>query len=112
MCLTCPYSLCKNCIKDSVIFCVRENKGFCEACMKVIMLIENNEQGNKEMVCFLFLFVLLVFSPVLSVIFSLLWFLGIFRNVMASAAVFLISEISINTVMISHAESMDFQFVN
>ncbi|KAJ9704246.1 hypothetical protein PVL29_002690 [Vitis rotundifolia] len=49
MCLTCPFSLCKNCIKDSVIFCVRENKGFCEACMKIIMLIEKNEQGNKEM---------------------------------------------------------------
>ncbi|KAH7517745.1 hypothetical protein FEM48_Zijuj09G0096900 [Ziziphus jujuba var. spinosa] len=49
MCYTCTFSLCKGCIKDAVIFCVRENKGFCETCMKTVMLIEKNEQGNKDM---------------------------------------------------------------
>uniref|UniRef100_A0A5B7BZQ5 Putative zinc finger CCCH domain-containing protein 19-like n=1 Tax=Davidia involucrata TaxID=16924 RepID=A0A5B7BZQ5_DAVIN len=48
MCYTCTFSLCKGCIKDAVILCVRGNKGFCETCMKTVMLIENNEQGNKE----------------------------------------------------------------
>ncbi|KAK2978283.1 hypothetical protein RJ640_017134 [Escallonia rubra] len=49
MCYTCTFSLCKACIKDAVILCVRGgNKGFCETCMKTVMLIENNEQGNKE----------------------------------------------------------------
>ncbi|KAA8536046.1 hypothetical protein F0562_028524 [Nyssa sinensis] len=48
MCYTCTFSLCKGCIKDAVILCVRGNKGFCEACMKTVMLIESNEQGNKE----------------------------------------------------------------
>ncbi|KAK4860000.1 hypothetical protein QYF36_015685 [Acer negundo] len=38
------------CIKDAAILCVRGNKGFCETCMKTVMLIEKNEQGNKEMV--------------------------------------------------------------
>ncbi|XP_057500328.1 zinc finger CCCH domain-containing protein 44-like [Actinidia eriantha] len=50
MCYTCTYSLCKACTKDSDYLCVRENKGFCATCMKTIMLIENNDQGNKEMV--------------------------------------------------------------
>ncbi|XP_057966122.1 zinc finger CCCH domain-containing protein 19 [Malania oleifera] len=49
MCYTCTFSLCKGCIKDGVILCVRGNKGFCEACMRTVMLIEKNEQGNKEM---------------------------------------------------------------
>ncbi|KAL5791060.1 hypothetical protein ACOSQ2_005948 [Xanthoceras sorbifolium] len=49
MCYTCTFSLCKGCIKDAVILCVRGNKGFCETCMKTVMLIERNEQGNKEM---------------------------------------------------------------
>ncbi|XP_065865443.1 zinc finger CCCH domain-containing protein 19 [Euphorbia lathyris] len=49
MCYTCTFSLCKGCIKDAVILCVRGNKGFCESCMKTVMLIERNEQGNKEM---------------------------------------------------------------
>ncbi|XP_052311582.1 zinc finger CCCH domain-containing protein 19 isoform X2 [Populus trichocarpa] len=48
MCYTCTFSLCKGCIKDAVILCVRGNKGFCETCMKTVMLIERNEQGNKE----------------------------------------------------------------
>ena len=59
MCYTCTYSLCKACTKDADYLCVRENKGFCATCMKTIMLIENNDQGNKEMVnvhlCTLFL---------------------------------------------------------
>lgn len=50
MCYTCTFSLCKGCTKDAVILCVRGNKGFCETCMKTVMLIERNEQGNKEMV--------------------------------------------------------------
>ncbi|XP_057499554.1 zinc finger CCCH domain-containing protein 44-like isoform X2 [Actinidia eriantha] len=50
MCYTCTYSLCKACTKDADYLCVRENKGFCATCMKTIMLIENNDQGNKEMV--------------------------------------------------------------
>ncbi|XP_038693346.1 zinc finger CCCH domain-containing protein 19-like [Tripterygium wilfordii] len=49
MCYTCTFSLCKGCIKDAVIFCVRGNKGLCETCMKTVMLIERNEQGNKEL---------------------------------------------------------------
>nr|ASK40062.1 RDR2-independent DNA methylation protein [Populus tomentosa] len=48
MCYTCTFSLCKGCIKDAVILGVRGNKGFCETCMKTVMLIERNEQGNKE----------------------------------------------------------------
>ncbi|CAL5378369.1 unnamed protein product [Camellia sinensis] len=48
MCFTCTFSLCKACIKDAVILCVRGNKGFCETCMKTVLLIENNEQANKE----------------------------------------------------------------
>lgn len=50
MCYTCTFSLCKGCIKDAVILCVRGNKGFCETCMRTVMLIETNQQGNKEMV--------------------------------------------------------------
>ncbi|KAK6159524.1 hypothetical protein DH2020_006838 [Rehmannia glutinosa] len=49
MCYTCTFSLCRSCIKDAVILCVRGNKGFCEACMRTVKLIENNEQGNKEL---------------------------------------------------------------
>ncbi|XP_031271655.1 zinc finger CCCH domain-containing protein 19-like isoform X1 [Pistacia vera] len=49
MCYTCTFSLCKGCIKDAVILCVRGNKGFCETCMKTVMLIERNQQGNKDM---------------------------------------------------------------
>ncbi|KAL2468454.1 zinc finger CCCH domain-containing protein 19 [Forsythia ovata] len=48
MCYTCTYSSCKGCIKDAVIFCVRGNKGFCETCMRTVMLIENNQQENKD----------------------------------------------------------------
>ncbi|KAL7231364.1 hypothetical protein ACSBR2_009591 [Camellia fascicularis] len=49
MCYTCTYSLCKACTKDADYLRVRENKGFCTTCMRTIMLIENNDQGNKEM---------------------------------------------------------------
>ncbi|XP_057500312.1 zinc finger CCCH domain-containing protein 19-like isoform X2 [Actinidia eriantha] len=48
MCYTCTFSLCRACIKDAVILCIRGNKGFCETCMKTVMLIENNEQADKE----------------------------------------------------------------
>ncbi|VVA33186.1 PREDICTED: zinc finger [Prunus dulcis] len=48
MCYTCTFSLCKGCTKDAVFLCVRGNKGFCETCMKTVMLIEKNEQGNKD----------------------------------------------------------------
>lgn len=75
MCYTCTYSLCKGCIKDAVILCVRGNKGFCETCMKTVMLIERNELGKGEKVCFLFslsfiiiiyfLFSLLTLQPIL-----------------------------------------------
>ncbi|CAA3013240.1 zinc finger CCCH domain-containing 19 isoform X1 [Olea europaea subsp. europaea] len=47
-CYTCAFSLCKGCIKDAVILCVRGNKGFCETCMRIVLLIENNEQENKD----------------------------------------------------------------
>lgn len=50
MCYTCTYSLCKACTKKADYLCVRENKGFCTTCMRTIMLIENNDRGNKEMV--------------------------------------------------------------
>ncbi|CAI8600387.1 unnamed protein product [Vicia faba] len=45
-CYTCTFSLCKGCIKDAVMLCARGNKGFCETCMKTVMLIEQNEEGN------------------------------------------------------------------
>ncbi|KAA8531947.1 hypothetical protein F0562_006336 [Nyssa sinensis] len=48
MCYTCTYSLCKGCTKGADFLCVRGKKGFCTICMRTIMLIENNEQGNKE----------------------------------------------------------------
>ncbi|WOH00462.1 hypothetical protein DCAR_0519825 [Daucus carota subsp. sativus] len=48
MCYTCPFSLCKGCTRDSSFLCVRGNKGFCTTCMKVIMMIENKEQSDKE----------------------------------------------------------------
>ncbi|KAL8228447.1 hypothetical protein R6Q57_016031 [Mikania cordata] len=49
MCYTCTFSLCKACTKTSVFLCVREKekKGFCEACIEPVMLIEKEEnQGN------------------------------------------------------------------
>lgn len=51
--------------------------------MKIIMLIEKNEQGNKEMVCMPLLFHSPgFFFPVLSFyLFSLLCVIGIFKNV-------------------------------
>ncbi|XP_068646731.1 zinc finger CCCH domain-containing protein 19-like [Aristolochia californica] len=49
MCYTCTFSLCKGCIKEAGFFCIRGNKGFCETCMRTVMLIEKNEQENKEM---------------------------------------------------------------
>lgn len=49
MCYTCTFSLCKACIKTNVILCLKEKekKGFCEPCMKTIMLIEKNSQENQ-----------------------------------------------------------------
>ncbi|KAI3502853.1 hypothetical protein L1887_31209 [Cichorium endivia] len=46
MCYTCTYSLCRSCIRKSDYVCVRGEKGFCTICMKTIMLIENNGQGE------------------------------------------------------------------
>ncbi|KAJ0646776.1 putative chromatin regulator PHD family [Helianthus annuus] len=46
MCYTCTYSLCKGCIRKADYVCVRGDKGFCTICMKTIMLIENNGQGE------------------------------------------------------------------
>ncbi|KAJ9564413.1 hypothetical protein OSB04_000379 [Centaurea solstitialis] len=46
MCYTCTYSLCKGCVKKSDYVGVRGDKGFCTICMKTIMLIENNGQGE------------------------------------------------------------------
>lgn len=48
MCYTCTFSLCKSCTKDAAILSVRGNKGFCETCMRTVMLIENNEHGNND----------------------------------------------------------------
>ncbi|PHU25201.1 Zinc finger CCCH domain-containing protein 19, partial [Capsicum chinense] len=50
MCYTCTYSLCKGCTKNADFLCVRRNKGFCSTCMRIIMLIENIDQGIQEMV--------------------------------------------------------------
>jgi hypothetical protein len=50
MCYTCPYSVCKRCVRSSEYVVVRENKGFCGICMKTIMLIENAAEANKEKV--------------------------------------------------------------
>ncbi|KAE9606661.1 hypothetical protein Lal_00026024 [Lupinus albus] len=47
MCYTCTHSLCKGCSKTADFVGVRGNKGFCGICMKTIMLIENNGQGNN-----------------------------------------------------------------
>ena len=67
MCYTCTFSLCRACIKDAVILCVRVNKGFCETCMKTVMLIENNEQADKEVcmctVLMIFFFFRIGFFP-------------------------------------------------
>ncbi|KAD3640714.1 hypothetical protein E3N88_29937 [Mikania micrantha] len=46
MCYTCTYSLCRGCIRKADYVCVRGDKGFCTICMKTIMLIENNGQGE------------------------------------------------------------------
>ncbi|KAK1439183.1 hypothetical protein QVD17_04999 [Tagetes erecta] len=46
MCYTCTYSLCRGCVRKSDYVCVRGDKGFCTICMKTIMLIENNGQGE------------------------------------------------------------------
>ncbi|KAL1354899.1 hypothetical protein AAHE18_05G076800 [Arachis hypogaea] len=48
LCYTCTYSVCKSCTKYADFVCVRENKGLCGICMRTIMLIENNGQGNTE----------------------------------------------------------------
>ncbi|XP_059281338.1 zinc finger CCCH domain-containing protein 44-like [Lycium ferocissimum] len=50
MCYTCTYSVCKGCTKNADFLCVRRNKGFCSTCMRIVMLIENIDQGIKEMV--------------------------------------------------------------
>ncbi|KAK9678748.1 hypothetical protein RND81_11G231100 [Saponaria officinalis] len=50
MCYTCPYSLCKSCVKEAEIYSIRGNKGFCRTCMSTIMLIEKIPQENKEVV--------------------------------------------------------------
>lgn len=50
MCYTCPYSVCKRCVRSSEYVVVKENKGFCGICMKTIMLIENAAEANKEKV--------------------------------------------------------------
>nr|XP_016514497.1 PREDICTED: zinc finger CCCH domain-containing protein 44-like isoform X1 [Nicotiana tabacum] len=49
MCFTCTYSVCKGCTRNADYFRIRGNKGFCSTCMRMIMLIENIDQGNKEM---------------------------------------------------------------
>ncbi|KAJ4967244.1 hypothetical protein NE237_019093 [Protea cynaroides] len=49
MCYTCTYSLCKGCIKEAEFVRVRGNKGLCGTCLRTVLLIENNEQGSKEM---------------------------------------------------------------
>ncbi|KAG6509605.1 hypothetical protein ZIOFF_027605 [Zingiber officinale] len=50
MCFSFTYSLCKGCIQESGFICLRENKGFCEACMSTVMLIETKEYGNGQMI--------------------------------------------------------------
>ncbi|XP_019230729.1 PREDICTED: zinc finger CCCH domain-containing protein 44-like isoform X1 [Nicotiana attenuata] len=50
MCYTCTYSVCKGCTRNADYFRIRGNKGFCSTCMRMIMLIEKIDQGNKEMV--------------------------------------------------------------
>lgn len=49
MCYTCTFSLCKTCTKTNVLYRVREKekKGFCDTCMKTVMLIENSSQENQ-----------------------------------------------------------------
>ncbi|KAG9142502.1 hypothetical protein Leryth_017012 [Lithospermum erythrorhizon] len=51
-CYTCPFSLCKGCTKDAAIFCVRGKKGFCNNCMKVVKLLENEQDWKNDQVDF------------------------------------------------------------
>lgn len=52
MCYTCTYSLCKGCIKEAGLLCVRGNKGFCETCMKTVMQMKKvSRQARKWYVC-------------------------------------------------------------
>ncbi|KAK4773928.1 hypothetical protein SAY87_028947 [Trapa incisa] len=50
MCYMCPHSLCKSCSRNADFVCIRETKGLCATCRGTIMLIENVNEGNKEMV--------------------------------------------------------------
>ncbi|KAJ0241943.1 PHD finger family protein [Hirschfeldia incana] len=50
MCYTCPYSVCKRCVRSSQYVLVRENKGFCGICINTILLIENAPEATKEKV--------------------------------------------------------------
>ncbi|MBA0854548.1 hypothetical protein Goshw_001557, partial [Gossypium schwendimanii] len=36
------------CIKEAVILCIRGNKGFCESCMNLVMLIEKEQQAQID----------------------------------------------------------------
>ncbi|KAK9136260.1 hypothetical protein Syun_015590 [Stephania yunnanensis] len=47
MCYTCVYSLCTECIKDFDFFPVRRSKGFCDHCIKYVMLIEDDKPRDK-----------------------------------------------------------------
>ncbi|KAI4367254.1 hypothetical protein MLD38_023013 [Melastoma candidum] len=49
LCYTCTFSLCKGCVKDSTIYVVRGNKGFCDICMRTVRMIENVIQGDNSM---------------------------------------------------------------
>lgn len=48
MCYTCTFSLCKGCIKDDVILCVRGSKGFCKICMRTVKLIEGLGKEDND----------------------------------------------------------------
>lgn len=67
MCYTCPYSVCKKCVRNSEYVVVRENKGFCGICMKTITLIENAAaEANTEKVPRRFCHHFFVFFPLLT----------------------------------------------
>lgn len=82
--------------------------------MKIIMLIEKNEQGNKEMVCMPLLFHSPgFFFPYSHFTFFLFYVsLTFSRMYKCNCSSVLMCESRCNGVMISHAEIMDIQFVN
>lgn len=48
LCHTCTFSVCEVCVKDSEFLRVRKNRGFCENCMPLVLMIEENKEVNSD----------------------------------------------------------------